>query len=190
MTDLNANCPCGWQLTGHSKRTCGKANSGQSCDSVFFPVSGGGYTRVCGTIKAYQYDDTEGFETYHNGDVTTIDGPYVDGIILTHGTPRQHIWTFAAGRAEDQDIDDSCPCDTTIEINIPPFVGEDYFCESGVNSGSHHGFHPEDPLWDGKNCISSSTCCLFNDPPYFTKQLLSPTTDDIEARICIMETLQ
>ena len=23
MTDPNTNCPSGWQLTGHSKRTCG-----------------------------------------------------------------------------------------------------------------------------------------------------------------------
>ena len=26
--------------------------------------------------------------------------------------------------------------DTSISITIPPFVGGDYFCESGVNSGS------------------------------------------------------
>ena len=46
------------------------------------------------------------------------------------------------------------------------------------------GFHPDDPLWDGQACTSTSTCCSFNNPPYFTKQLSSPTTDDIEARIC------
>ena len=32
-----------------------------------------------------------------------------------------------------------------------------------------------------------STCCSFNNPPYFTKQLSNPTTDDIEARICLWE---
>ena len=44
--------------------------------------------------------------------------------------------------------------------------------------------YPNDPLWDGENCSSSSSCCSFNNPPYFIKQLSSPTTDDIEARIC------
>ena len=79
---------------------------------------------------------------------------------------------------------DACPCGATINITIPPFVSEDYFCESGVNSGSVVGFHPDDPLWDGQNCIATSTCCSFNNPPYFTKQLPSPTTNDVEARLC------
>ena len=184
MTDHNADCPTGWQLTSYSKRTCG---SYLSCDSVFFPVTGGYYTRVCGTIKAYQVGHTDAFEAYHIGDVTTIDGPYVSGVSLTHGSPRQHIWTFAAGASEDLPTrNDACPCDATISINIPPFVGGDYFCESGVNIGyaSYGLLYTDDPLWDGKGCTSTSTCCEMNNPPYFTKKLPNPTTDDIEARLC------
>ena len=81
-------------------------------------------------------------------------------------------------------LNDSCPCDATINITIPPFVGGDYFCESGWNSWPYTDFFPDDPLWDGDGCTANSTCCSFNNPPYFTKQLHSPTTDDIEARIC------
>ena len=187
MTDPNINCPSGWQLTSYSKRTCGKVSTGHlTCDSVTFPVSGRDYTRVCGRIIAYQVNHTDGFETYHDGVVTTIDGAYVSGVSLTHGSPRQHIWTFAAGRIENHPtLIDACPCDATINITVPPFVGGDYFCESGVNSGSNTGgFHSDDPLWDGQNCTATSTCCSFNNPPYFTKQLPSPTTDDIEARMC------
>ena len=29
MTDPNTNCPSGWQLTSHSKRTCGRVSTGQ-----------------------------------------------------------------------------------------------------------------------------------------------------------------
>ena len=187
MTDPNTNCPSGWQLTSHSKRTCGRVSTGRlTCDSVTFPVSGEDYTRVCGRIKGYQYQWTDAFEAYHNGHVTTIDGAYVSGVSLTHGSPRQHIWTFAAGRSETYTtLNDSCPCDATINITIPPFVGADYFCESGQNSGDTPVFFfPDDPLWDGDGCTANSTCCSFNDPPYFTKQLPSPTTDDIKARIC------
>ena len=189
MTDLNTNCPSGWQLTRHSKRTCGRVSTGTlTCDSVTFPVSGGDYTRVCGRIKAYQYSVTDAFEAYDDGLWTTIDGAYVSGVSLTHGSPRQHIWTFAAGRSEDRPTyDDACPCDATIDITIPPFVGGDYFCESGYPSRSVNGFYPDDPLWDGKGCSASSTCCSFNSLPYFTKQLPSPTTDDIEARICLLD---
>ena len=189
MTDPNTNCPSGWNLTTYSKRTCGKVNTSDlSCDSVFFPVGGRDYTSVCGSIRAYQYNRTDAFEAYDDGRVTTIEGAYVSGISLTHGSPRQHIWTFAAGSSEDQPTrDDACPCDASINITIPPFVGGDYFCESGVNSGSFNGFHPDDPLWDGEGCSSSSSCCSFNNPPYFTKQLPSPTSDPIEARLCRWE---
>ena len=46
-------------------------------------------------------------------------------------------------------------------------------------------FHPEDPLWDGMGCGPSSTCCSLNNPPWFLKRLSSPTTDDIEMRVCV-----
>ena len=103
----------------------------------------------------------------------------------------QHIWTFAAGVGEAcSRSEDACPCDASISISIPGFVGTDYFCESGVNSGSpsETSFYTDDPLWDGQGCGPSSTCCSFNTPPYFTKQLPTPTTDDIEARICQLDT--
>ena len=76
----------------------------------------------------------------------------------------------------------TCPCDASIDINIPPFVGRDYFCESGDNSDyyCHFGSY-SDPLWSGQGC---SSCCSINNPPYFTKQLSSPTSDPIEARLC------
>ena len=192
MRDPNTNCPSGWNLTSYSKRTCGRANTSRlSCDSVLFPVSGGDYTSVCGSIRAYQVGHIDAFEAYHDGDVTTIEGAYVSGVSLTHGSPRQHIWTFAAGASEAHPTwVDVCPCDASINITVPPFVGGDYFCESGVNSGrASIRFYPDDPLWDGQGCSSSSTCCSFNNPPYFTKQLPSPTSDPIEARLCRLDTV-
>ena len=196
MTDPSTTCPSGWNMTGYSKRTCGRASDGlRTCDSVTFPVSGGEYSRVCGRIKAYQWGSTDGFR---NGQVTTIDGAYVDGISLTHSSPRQHIWTFVAGVSEGNPTwSQVCPCDSDHTIHIT-FVGNDYFCESGVNEpwgawvgGSrHYTLHPSDPLWDGENCLSSSTCCSLHNLPYFVKQLPTPTTDNIEARICLDELLR
>ena len=140
---------------------------------------------MCKYITQRKVISMLGFEAYDNSWWTTIDGYYVDGVSLTHGSPQQHIWTFAAGHSESENINRVCPCDATINITIPPFVGKDYFCESGRNPGDLHGlFYPDDPLWDGDGCTASSTCCSFNNPPYFTKQLPSPTTDDIEARLC------
>ncbi len=44
--------------------------------------------------------------------------------------------------------------------------------------GDH--LHPDDPLWDGQGCIHGNLCCSLNKPPWFTKTLPTPTTDDIE----------
>ena len=194
MTNPNTTCPPGWKLTGYSKRTCGRATDGtNTCDSATFPVRGGEYNRICGRIRAYQYASTDGFDSYHQGRVTTIDGAYVDGVSVTHGTPRNHIWTFAAGLSEGNPTSPNvCPCDASIEIRVPSFIGEDYFCESGVNrpyagDSTDYTFHPNDTLWDGEDCLSSSTCCSRRNPPYFLKQLPTSTTDDIEARICLSE---
>ena len=43
----------------------------------------------------------------------------------------------------------------------------------------------QDPLWDGRDCGSMSTCCQFNNPPWFCKDLPQQTTDNIEMRLCI-----
>ena len=191
MTDPHTTCPSGWSMTGYSKRTCGRNSTGyRTCDSATFPVSGGEYSRVCGRIKAYQWGGTLAFYSYHNREVTTIDGAYACGVSVTHGTPRNHIWTFVAGGSEGNPTTTwVCPCDATINISIPPFVGNDYFCESGVNRPWNNRIdfkpHYNDTLWDGEDRLSSSTCCSQHNPPYFTKQLPTPTTDDIEARICL-----
>ena len=197
MTDPHTTCPSGWNMTGYSKRTCGRRNSigYYTCSSATFPVSGGEYNRICGRMKAYQWGGTLAFYNYHNRLVTTIDGAYASGVSVTHGTPRNHIWTFVAGESESNPTWPSvCPCDTTSTIRIPPFVRNDYFCESGVNEpwgGSRHRtLHSNDTLWDGEDCLPSSTCCSQHNPPYFTKQLPTTTTDDIEARICLYYPLQ
>ena len=123
--------------------------------------------------------------------MTTIDGAYVTGVSLTYGSPQQHIWTFAAGAAEGNPTTTwACPCDASFDIRVPPFVGEDYFCESGVNEvwnySRHYTFHSNDTLWDGVDCLTSCTCCSQHNRPYFFKQLPIPTTDDIEAKICLL----
>ena len=194
MTDPHTTCPSGWNMTGYPKRSCGRNNTGR-CSSATFPVSGGEYSRACGRIKAYQWGATQGFYSYHNRIVATIDGAYACGVSVTHGTPRNHIWTFVAGTSEgDPTWSGVCPCDATSTIRIPPFVGNDYFCESGVNKpwvqSTDKRLHSNDTLWDGEDCLPSSTCCSQHNPPYFTRLLPTTTTDDIEARICLLETLQ
>jgi chaperonin cofactor prefoldin len=196
MTDPNTNCPSGWQLTGYSKRTCGRVSTGsRTCDSVFFPVSGGPYSQVCGRIRAYQYGLPDAFYGYNRGGQTTIDSAYVCGVAVMHGSPRQHIWTFANGAVENYTTPtpSNCPCEIGNNPSIPPFVGEDYFCESGYINGSGvpaYRLHSNDTLWDGEDCHSTSTCCSFHNPPYFTKTLNQTTSDDLELRMCLYNSIR
>ena len=113
------------------------------------------------------------------GDINRV---YAEGVSITHGSPRQHIWTLASTSNENQ-----CPCDRSSSVPSPSFVGNDYFCEVGdppYNSSSVGNFYSNDPLWDGEGCGPTSTCCTFNNPPWFYNQLPSPTTDSIEVRLC------
>ena len=188
MTDTSYNCPTGLNLTSYSKRTCGRSHTTDGgCSSTTFSVGGLPYSHVCGRIRGYQFGATVAFLYYFQG----IDSSYVDGVSLTHGGAgsRQHIWTFAAGITEVGIglFPFQCPCDTHNYNDVPAFVGDDYFCESGLHSPWSDQFilHSDDALWDGQNCTSNSTCCQLNNPPWFTKNLTSATTDDIELRICV-----
>lgn len=64
------------------------------------------------------------------------------------------------------------------------FVGSDYFCDTAVPSLPAATWYPEDPLWEGEGCGAGSSCCEFNNPPVFVKQLTQPTTDPLEVRLC------
>ena len=193
MTNTSYNCPTGLNLTSYSKRTCGRSHTtDEECSSTTFSVGGLPYSHVCGRIRGYQFGATGAF----GRNVKDIDSYYVEGVSLTHGasSSRQHIWTFAAGRSEVTRCSDfGCPCDTGPHSIVPAFVGNDYFCESGLHSEwntSYDGvLFPDDVLWDGQNCTSNSTCCQFNNPPWFTKNLTNATTDDIELRICTIQML-
>ena len=141
---------------------------------------------MCGRIIGYQLSTPDAFGT---GSAQSIDSYYMDGLSVTHGSPRQHIWSFVGGIDEVHPTY-ACPCVTgsTTRNRIPSFVGQNYFCEAGITrwDGRVHGtFWPNsDPLWDGQGCGPTSSCCTFNSPPWFNVQLSSPTTDNIEVRIC------
>jgi hypothetical protein len=145
------------------------------------------YSKVCGKIIGYQVGSPDAFHTH--GGRNNIDSRYVDGVSLTHGRPRQHIWTFVGAVDEVGSWPvGSCSCtntNTASQATPPPaFVGSNYFCDTGSSAHWQTIFYGSDPLWDGAGCGPLNTCCSFNNPPWFYKQLPQPTTDDIEMRVC------
>ena len=194
MTNNSTQCPSTLTLrTDSMRRTCGIGLQGRGCSSVTFPTDTIQYTKVCGMIKAYQFGTTDSFGNSNDQRPQNIDTYYVDGVSLTHGNPtRQHIWTFAAAVIESAaGARFNCECTDISSRNYasrpPAFVGRDYFCDTGRDNDSQSVFYENDPLWDGAGCGPQSTCCSFNSPPWFYKQLPNPTTDDIEMRVCADE---
>ncbi len=103
--------------------------------------------------------------------VYQLTGPYIDGISLTYGSPRQHIWSFMAGLKK-------CYCTNNNNYNGHPatFVGQDYFCDNAAFT--------MDPLWDKGGCGPETHCCTRNLPPWFYKNLARSSSNNIEMRIC------
>ena len=192
MSNPSQQCPQPWTQTvsGYppsDTRVCYRSQStGSSCDSVMYNTSGVGYNQVCGRIIGYQFYNTWGFRAYDRFGYS-INTYYVDGISVTHGKqPRMHIWTFAAAHSEI-DSNDACPCgNRTNPPDIPPYVGNNYYCESaGAGYRVSNILHTDDPLWDGEGCDPGRECeCTRNSPPWFMAQLPTSTTNDIEVRNC------
>ena len=190
MSNPYEQCPRGWRGYSSPVRCCGRpVTDRSSCPSVFYGTNGYRYSKVCGRAKGYQQGSPDGFASIVSAEPAqeTVNGIYVDGVSVTHGNPRTHIWTFAVGlheRSAGQSNDrNNCPCDGG--VNPPTFVGNNYFCETGDDTPNVelHKFYADDPLWDGKNC-HNLTCCASHSPPWFRVSLPSPTTDSVEVRIC------
>ena len=189
MTNSSHQCPSGFTEPSDSNiRTCRRTNTSAGCGSVMMDVPYQ-YSRVCGRVRAYQVSTTNAFLRRSSA---SIDSAYVDGVSLTRGSPRQHIWTFVAGLQKLSGNNPSiCPCTFSGAASPPAFVGDEYFCDSGnplyTQIPPNPTVYSDDPLWDGDGCEPMSTCCSFNNPPWFHKQLSDLTTDDFEMRVCTDE---
>ena len=93
MTDPNEQCPPGFRLYEEDGvRACGRQSTG--CQSVTYPSHDISYSQVCGKVIGYQKGLTVAiFSQDYYG--------YADGVIITRGYPRQHIWTFMAALQEN-----------------------------------------------------------------------------------------
>ena len=194
-SDPTQTCPPAWELITTPRMTCARPSNAsyQPCDSAMFPTQGIQYSQVCGKISAYQFGTPEAFFLENLNHTLTINDQYVDGVSLTYGNPRQHIWTFAASldEASRGNNESRCSCTNSSRPNTTPsFVGNDYFCETGVPPGQewqyagYDTFHADDPLWDDQGCSPTSTCCTFNNPLWFCKQIPQSTNADLEVRLC------
>ena len=186
MSDPSQDCPTEFRLYEVEKvRACGRQISAvPSCNSKVFP-SAITYSEVCGRVLGYQYGSADAIGTNNDGH-DDLNSYYVDGISITRGSPRQHVWTYMVGYSEVYNNGNDCPCNNGIEITVQSFIGNDYHCESGLPEVNYEKIlYSSDTLWDGDNCRDNEVpCCQYADLPWFYKVLDVATDDHIEIRIC------
>ena len=165
---------------------CGQNAIG--CQGTLFSTLGLSYSRVCGQLRGYQFATPDAFTPYTNNNNLQVNQDYVDGASITYDTASpKHIWTYAVGYGLSQ-VTTSCPCNTDSAAQVPPYVGSDYYCETGNNAVDPQlgVFLPNDPLWDGQQCVGvEAPCCTHPNMPWFTKTLSETTTEDVQLRLCI-----
>uniref|UniRef100_A0A1X7UZB0 Fibrinogen C-terminal domain-containing protein n=1 Tax=Amphimedon queenslandica TaxID=400682 RepID=A0A1X7UZB0_AMPQE len=185
MSDATQSCPTGFrQYTIGGKRSCGRPESdGGSCTpAAKFLTNGISYSQICGRVEGYSKAIPDALSN-DNPQRNNIDSSYVDGVSVTRGSPRQHVWTFAASSATSNYADGqySCPCTPGSTQQVPSFIGNNYYCEGGG----------ADPLWDGQDCLpkEKATCCSSPYLPWFYRKFDTATTDYIELRVCCDEAI-
>ena len=211
MLQQNKTCPQGLANTSVTTHTCSKVaeketcipltrnmctrshTDNYSCSSVTFPTHGVNYTKVCGQARGYQYRYTPAFRGSHfDGEgflsTATLNDAYVSGLSVTYGNPpnRNHIWTFAAGWSKNHTYSTTnCPCALHEGPVQPPFVGENYTCESGSTGPVERmRWRFDNTLWDTMDCAPEKECCKRKSDPWFTVTLGKEVSDDIEVRLC------
>ena len=187
MTDATQNCPSGFRLyQSGGVRACGRpANDSGSCASVQFPSNGISYTKVCGRVVGYQFASPDAIHLSLGSNQNNLNSEYVDGVSITQGSPRQHVWTLMASNHETHGIQSqNCPCYDNAQV--PSYIGHHYYCESGNSYTPNlpNILHTYDPLWDGQNC-NQTACCSVPGLPWFHRDYGNATTTDyLELRVC------
>lgn len=98
------------------------------------------FTQIRGSAVLYQKGTDDAFQTGLRNSSLDSDN-YVDGISLTLGSPRIHMYTIALGNSYDIDLATSgmCPCASQTRTAAcgaaataaPSFIGDDWVCDSG-----------------------------------------------------------
>ena len=172
-------CPGACRMITSPKKLCvGGVNPG--CDSALFNTRGVKFQHICGQAKSYQKGWPDAFEERTE---KAIDEVYVDGISITLGSPRKHIWTYAVSPKGNT----HCPCAPRPGAKPPAFVENNYYCESGNNAAANPTlatFYLSDPVWDGQDCPANSKCCIQLGMPWFYRRSIVTVSENIEIRIC------
>ena len=185
-TTQGDDCPSGWSKITKPRPLCRGSSNAAGCYSTYFSNDKTKYNSICGKLRGYQQGSTAAFIADHASH--SIDAAYLDGISITIGTPRKHVWSYAAGFSKAYNPNTykiNCPCAKYPGASPPIFVKDHYYCESGsIGYSAVNAFHGSDPLWDGRGCAAGDDCCSTLGAPWFYRHFTEPEKGAVEVRIC------
>jgi len=112
ISDPSQQCPTVWREITTPFRVCGRRSASASCEGLNYTTGSEQYDQVCGRMIGYQLSSPDAFGLGVPIPPQSIDSYYMDGLSVTHGSPRQHIWSFVGG-LDEVNSRFACPC-------IPP----------------------------------------------------------------------
>ena len=101
--DNGDSCPNEWRQISSPVKACRAKSDAAGCHSAYFNNQHKlPYQHVCGKVVGYQKGTPDAFYALRYTMATypynkAINGAYVDGISLTYGNPRKHLFTYACG---------------------------------------------------------------------------------------------
>ena len=178
-TTQGDDCPSGWSNITQPRPLCRGSGDAAGCYSAYFSNNKTEYNSICGKLHGYKVGTPAAFFANYIP-LHSIDAAYLDGVSITIGNPRKHVWSFAVGfsqiyKSYRRGI--NCPCAKFPGANPPIFVQDHYYCEGGSTYGS-------DPLWDGRGCPPGDDCCSTLGAPWFYRHFTEPEKGAVEVRIC------
>ena len=167
-TSVSDTCPSNltkYEVNGTTM--CGRKNTNNPWDAVYYHSQGIEYSNVCGRAVGYTYVNNHNCAFYWSignwpRTGSTGNDLHVYGISITRGPSnnRTHVCTYAAGYKEDQPNPCNCPCAPGGTAS-PSFVGNNYFCESATKYEPQDQWYTNYTMWQG-NCYEGSNCCPNN----------------------------
>ena len=210
MTQPGATCPQGLEqqsLNGSSfsapaflfrasrawARGYGQFSSGPGCVSAAINTSFR-YQQVCGWVARYQNDDPDGFAPFYRT-VRIYWSIYAMQLLIKFPLMDCQSCMALLIKTFGLTLQDSVKAFLTMQIvhvtmNLNsleplPYIGNNYYCESGNSTYECKIFHNSDTLWDGQQCGGAEApCCTHPNMLWFIKTLSETTTEDIELRVC------
>ena len=145
------------------------------CASAQFYMKEVNYQHICGQAKGYQKGGVYAFQVK----MQFIDDAYINGISITVGSPRKHVWTYAAGLSDGNSINVCIINGCCAQIGMLWF-----YRKLLVGFRELDCYYINNPLWDGAGCGTDNGCCAQIGMLWFYRKLLVSIAEDFEVRIC------